>query len=696
MKNKIQLPFLVLFLAILADIAFPQFMHWRKLNVPSVDHIVVSSSENLYASSWDDRTLYKSTDDGNNWTTMISNLEIETIEAVGIDTLIFSTLDRKLYFSLDGGITYNLNNTFNSRIYTIRYINYVDSSLILLGTVNGFVHISRDFGNSWIAQQVSTGYVYSIRIIQNRIYTATNKGLFFSDNSGQTWQNMIVVEPDEPVFDIEIDSMNNLYVSADYDVYKSTDSGTTWTMSLNHLAFVIKYSPEGEIFAGAYRTINQGLTWERVIPIDINDISIKDSVTFMVSFDGGLYREELNPYLGYKYFPLAIGNIWQYTKDDLYSWSLGGISHYTLKLIKVLSDTIISNKQFYKVDNAGSIQFFRYGTDNILYQWLNSSEYIYMNFNLIWGETFQFYGMTANVSEGFVQNFGNERFFKGFAYTQFIQDRTNIRFIDSIGLYYNYFFENGPLNSRTDRFLSLIDCLVFIDDSLFYYSNYYQPQILFTPVTTIDTLVLNLDFNVNHTYSIFSSTGSSRNFIKDVWIEYFYAKQDSATLKDSVTVQISENSTLCNATIIFDSLKFAEGFKFYYAIYARDKALIPQISRSPETDYYELIYVPDPVGVSEEKEKLFSFNLSQNYPNPFNPVTKIKYSIPSVGTSLMKFVQLKVYDILGNEVATLVNEAKPPGVYEVEFNATAFPSGIYFYRLIAGSFVETKKMILLR
>ena len=90
------------------------------------------------------------------------------------------------------------------------------------------------------------------------------------------------------------------------------------------------------------------------------------------------------------------------------------------------------------------------------------------------------------------------------------------------------------------------------------------------------------------------------------------------------------------------------------------------------------------------------FMLFQNYPNPFNPTTKISYSIPNVGTSLMKFVQLKVYDILGREVTTLVNEVQQPGNYEVTFDGSAFTSGVYFYELKSDSFVQTRKMILLR
>jgi probable HAF family extracellular repeat protein len=95
------------------------------------------------------------------------------------------------------------------------------------------------------------------------------------------------------------------------------------------------------------------------------------------------------------------------------------------------------------------------------------------------------------------------------------------------------------------------------------------------------------------------------------------------------------------------------------------------------------------------------FALLQNYPNPFNPNTIIKYSIPSVGTRLALSVQLKVYDVLGNEIATLVNEEKQAGVYEIQFNVAqdsrpAISSGIYFYKLTAGDFVQTRKMMLIK
>src|SRR5262249_5770128 len=86
-----------------------------------------------------------------------------------------------------------------------------------------------------------------------------------------------------------------------------------------------------------------------------------------------------------------------------------------------------------------------------------------------------------------------------------------------------------------------------------------------------------------------------------------------------------------------------------------------------------------------------SFNLSQNYPNPFNPTTAITYQLSAVSQ-----VSLRVFDILGQEVATLVNEQKQPGTYSVAWDASDVSSGVYLYRLQTGNFTETKKLVLLK
>ncbi len=102
------------------------------------------------------------------------------------------------------------------------------------------------------------------------------------------------------------------------------------------------------------------------------------------------------------------------------------------------------------------------------------------------------------------------------------------------------------------------------------------------------------------------------------------------------------------------------------------------------------------------------FSLSQNYPNPFNPTTNFDFRLPArqagIGNFSAKggsasggeFVKLAMFDILGREVATLVNEKLKPGKYTVRWDGSAFPSGVYFYRLTAGGFVDTKKMVLMK
>jgi len=100
--------------------------------------------------------------------------------------------------------------------------------------------------------------------------------------------------------------------------------------------------------------------------------------------------------------------------------------------------------------------------------------------------------------------------------------------------------------------------------------------------------------------------------------------------------------------------------------------------------------VPQVTSVSEA-ENFHSFFLSQNYPNPFNPSTKIKYSIGKAG-----HVELKLYNLIGEEMITLVEEYKNPGNYDVIFNAGQFPSGIYYYRMITGDFVSVKKLAIVK
>jgi len=118
---------------------------------------------------------------------------------------------------------------------------------------------------------------------------------------------------------------------------------------------------------------------------------------------------------------------------------------------------------------------------------------------------------------------------------------------------------------------------------------------------------------------------------------------------------------------------------------------------SPGTTYTTLpniciVINPGPMGITNLNNEIpTTYALSQNYPNPFNPITKINFALPKQG-----FVTMKIYDVLGREVKTLVNEVKTPGNYIVEFNANELASGVYFYKIEVNGFVDVKKMMLIK
>ena len=153
----------------------------------------------------------------------------------------------------------------------------------------------------------------------------------------------------------------------------------------------------------------------------------------------------------------------------------------------------------------------------------------------------------------------------------------------------------------------------------------------------------------------------------------------------------------------FDSVQITFDSLFYFQQNLFDIQLLVKLNGNPIDSLSQLFRADWGLGVEENGEPPAAFSLSQNYPNPFNPSTKIKYEIPfvtlrqsAIGGQSDILVTLKVYDVLGNEIATLVNEEKQAGNYEVEFDATNLTSGIYFYQLKAGNYIETKKMVLMK
>ncbi len=152
---------------------------------------------------------------------------------------------------------------------------------------------------------------------------------------------------------------------------------------------------------------------------------------------------------------------------------------------------------------------------------------------------------------------------------------------------------------------------------------------------------------------------------------------------DSNLIPIDLNKGLDLTKLSFNRTSVANGKTYYYRVIYRDHNL-------KWSEWSSATSFVTPTNLANEKIPT-EFLLGQNYPNPFNPETRIEYSIPKAGT-----VRISVYDLLGSEIATLVNEAKTPGTYDVKFDGSKLASGVYYYRLTSQDFVLTRKMLLLK
>ena len=165
-----------------------------------------------------------------------------------------------------------------------------------------------------------------------------------------------------------------------------------------------------------------------------------------------------------------------------------------------------------------------------------------------------------------------------------------------------------------------------------------------------------------------------------------------------------DSSNIYKLHLNFDYDYVGQLIVYRYFIQSADE-LIPEgknrehVLTSEASQIIPAVYFDDVVGVEDvENNAPNNFRLEQNYPNPFNPSTIIRYSIPveTLRATSTANVVLKVYDILGTEVSTLVNKEQSAGNYSIKFNANNLPTGVYFYQISAGQFIETKKMILIK
>jgi len=383
------------------------------------------------------------------------------------------------------------------------------------------------------------------------------------------------------------------------------------------------------------------------------------------------------------WFPSEVGNEWQY--KDKY-WYEGSGLIIGLRHDRILEDSVFNNTRYFKFSKYNSSWLTFSEADQKLYVLVSDSNRVYMDFNISPDSSFFIF----HPEEGTFEVTAREKNFswldttfitKGFkgnpsSYTFLAED-----FVKEFG-YALYFRSTQSGSSYSENWGHLIQANI----NGIHYSEDYFPEI-----TTYDSSItgsqVHLTLAVDHPHnSLFYHEFESFIYIDSVKLYSFYSKQDSV-VHNPVIYADYVISSLWNCYINLNMNLLQSGFSLNYRIEAIDKGLVPRSGFAPDSGYF--VYTI--TGVNDISNSTLSYNLYQNYPNPFNPSTNIKYQIPEIS-----FVTLKIYDILSSEMATLINEEKYAGSYQIDFDGSGLTSGIYFYQLRADNFVDTKKMILIK
>jgi len=758
MKHYIVFVIVNIFLFCYADDLNAQ---WMKTNGPcgssgSVASIAIIDS-NIFATA--NGCIFRSTDKGNSWSLVYSTNSLITTNS-GITSLAIN--DRYVYAgntgmsmsgvlrSSDNGMSWPaVNGALN--IYALCVSDSVVLASSAWGQGSAGMFRSVDNGTSWT--QIHPSGVSSYAAQGSKIFAAVSNvtpdpyGVYFSNDAGATWKQTSFPTGAYSVAAHE----SNVFAGTDSCIYQSTNNGETWNTSKSGLSGVkaIVFSPSGSyIYAGTnngvfrstdhgaiWTSINTGLTTNRIYSLAVYPEGSADSSYVYAGTGGGIFRSsdygttwvvsglpnhQFPPSMslassgsflfagaGYtKYRSNPVGNyeniLYDATTVIFISTDNGSTwteSDYGITGMHApLSSLLVNGSDIYAGTYPGGV----FRSTNGGASWTNSRSG--MNDTNVYALTSSGSDIIAGTIDGGVYVSTNN----GLNWSAANSGLTDasIRALTSIGsnvyagaihnvgsifnpIYSNDIFltsNNGTSWAKIDSqstptSAALITCLSANGSNLVIGTGNKQPNpppsLTWSPVggvyrLTFDGAKWNRSDSalVGNYVTSFVSTGS--NIFAGTYTGGVFASSNNSASWTSISDGLTDSSVV--SLTIHNSNLFV--------------ATSSGVWKRPIS---EITSVPSPIGMLPN-----NYSLEQNYPNPFNPTTTIRYQLPNAG-----YVTLKVYDILGREVVTLVNEVKAAGSYSAIFDGDKLASGVYIARLIAQSkerksFVQTMKMLMLK
>ena len=521
------------------------------------------------------------------------------------------------------------------------------------------IYKSTDFGANWV--QSNSGYDTTFYVTSfnsntsGEIFISTaGAGPLKSTDNGNSW---VSIQGDLSLpytSDIDFTSNGDLYVTIVQQLYKSTNGGTNWiniTTTFNGFGFQSSYIDNNDnVWAttqnsGVIKSTDSGITWNNytsgLTSTDVSSVVSDASGNLYASITGkGLYSSTDN---GNTWNKITIVNY----EEDTYIRTVEAIPSGGLIVYNVYNGVKTST-------DFSTWNSFSTGLTNQAIQKLAVSDDYY--YAAGWdGKIFRSPRSAANWIEI------TDTSVSGYVYDLFVSSTGDL-----------YYLFDEEVYKSTNNGDDWIDVGGGVSGYSFSMAEHSNGDIYFG---TSDGVYRSTDAGNSWTKDVSGLTDGALSLAINSNGSIFAGGYNSTSRSNDLGQTWTPfTSGIFNCRII--DLTFGSGDILFAA--AEKMGIYRTTSAITSVD-------------ENNNQVLNSFILEQNYPNPFNPTTSIRYELGS-----RQFVQLKVFDLLGNEVATLVNEIKTAGNYEINFNASYLSSGVYFYKLTAGSLVETKKMILIK
>jgi photosystem II stability/assembly factor-like uncharacterized protein len=683
---------------------------WKQTNGPKgnglVNSIIIDSSGNVFAGTYRNG-IYRSTDYGDNWTHINTDLTGVSVVSFAINSFghIYAGTDSGVYRSTDNGDNWT-KIIIDSNIYGISSFALNFSGDIFAAT-RGSIYYSNDNGENWTKSNIdsiyggissldinSSGDIFAGTGYSNtRINIGRGGSIYRSFDNGDTWVKINSGLPDLYIHSIAINSVGYIYAASDSGVYRSIDNGDYWThIGLTEFRVLsLTITPGGYTFAGTdngciYHSTDNGDNWTQTnIDLDfgIRCIAINSrgdifAGTGNYQFDGswgkGIYRSTDNgdhwTHRGLTYS--GVGSLAINPNGDIFAigWGSGvfrstdngdnWIDLYAVEMNNYFSALAINTsghifvcgfKGVYRSTDDGD-NWTQTGLIDFSVQSLaiNSTGHIFAGTdrNGVYcstdnGDNWIQTGLKGISSNSMAINLNGHIFVGGEGVYRSTNGGENW---DQTGLT-DFWIRSLAVNSNGHSFAGTHDNGVYrsTDNG----DNW-------TPTGLMDISVNS--FVINSSGHIYAGTDGRQGF------EGVYCSIDNG---DNWSQTGLNNLTVLSLSINSSGYIFAGTWRGVY--------------RSVQT-----------TAVNEDNKELpLSFELNQNYPNPFNPSTTIEFTLPK-----SEFTTLKVFNILGKEVSTILSKKLNSGNHTYTFEGKNLASGIYYYQLVAGEYHNVKKMILIK